>query len=76
MRKKTFCPNTYFNRELCGYIELLVSADGLLSSVEESYGVDSRKALQASKELDGVIAKVMEKRAAISEILLADSTFS
>ena len=76
MLKKNFCPNTYFSRELSGYIGLLVSADGLLSSVEKNYGVDDAKALQASQELDAVIAKVMTKRAVVSDILLADLTFS
>jgi len=76
MSKKNCCPNTYFNREIGGYIGLLIEADGLLTALETAYADGFKSALEKSRELDGVIADIMIKRRTVSEILLADSTFS
>lgn len=73
--KKNLCPNTYFNRELCGYIDLLFSADTLLTSLEKAYDGGSETALGLSRELDSVIADIMARRGAVSQILQAGCDF-
>lgn len=74
---KRQCANTYFNREIGGYIEMLLNADGLLSVLEKAAAESlDAEALKVSQELDVVIAGIMEKRRTVSEILLADSTFN
>ena len=74
--KNNSCPNTYFAREVTGYVELLLSADGLLCSLEKAYSAGSDRALAVSRKLDEVIAGLMKKRETVSQILLADSTFN
>lgn len=75
MSKKS-CPNTYFNREIGGYVNLLVEADGLLTALETAYAGGSDKAVEVSGRLDAVIADIMEKRWTVSQILQADAAFS
>ena len=76
MSKKNYCPNTYFSREVAGYVNLLVEADGLLTALETAYSESAGGVLEKSSALDAVIAEIMERRKTVSEILLADMTFS
>ena len=75
--KKQQCKNTYFNREIGGYIDMLLTADGLLTSLEKAaeggIGVD---AVRCSSELDAVIADIMKKRETVGAILSAEANFN
>ena len=76
MSKTNCCQNTYFNREIGSYINLLIEADGALDALETAYSLGAACALEKSAALDGLIAEIMERRGTVSEILLADSTFN
>ncbi len=74
--KKNECKNTYFNREIGGYIGMLLRADALLETLETAAqnGIGGA-AVEASRRLDTLIIDIMEKRATVEAILSADMAF-
>lgn len=82
MKKKLYCENNLFNREMTKYIEMLIDADDVHARLEDSARAcsdtycPSDELLRLSREMDGLVVKIMEKRNVIDGILDAENAFS